>query len=132
MNPRSRSDIETRICTLTAEQLGVTEGELSPALSLVDDLAADSLDLAELAVALEDTLGIALPDTTLESVRTFGDLLDLVLSAVDGRRAAEPDRGVTPIRVVARLARPAPGGAPLERTGELTPYFTETLVDDAR
>src|SRR5262245_19304675 len=51
--PRSAAGVEPRVRWLVAEQLGVGVDELAPEVSLTDDLAADSLDLAELVVVVE-------------------------------------------------------------------------------
>jgi acyl carrier protein len=116
-----RSIVEPRVRRLVAEHLGVTEEELSPELSLVDDLAADSLDFAELAVAAEEELDLCIPEDVLASVRTFGDLIDALMTLARARR----------VPVVVRVRRPPAGiESMLERTGLLTPYLTETLADD--
>src|SRR5262245_41045213 len=122
------SIVEPRIRRLVAHHLGVTEDELAPELSLTEDLAADSLDLAELAVAVEDELDLPMPDEVLDWVRTYGDLVDATVSQMRARLAA-----ATPeVPVVARVRRhPATGDhSPLERAGLLTPYLAETLADD--
>lgn len=61
---------------LVSRHLGVGLEELVSDVSLRDDLAADSLDLVELALALEATFAIALPDHTLDRVRTYRDLVE--------------------------------------------------------
>ena len=78
-----RSIVEPRVRRLVAEHLGVAEEELSPELSLVEDLAADSLDFAELAVAVEEELDLSIPDRVLDDVRTYGDLIDATISLSD-------------------------------------------------
>jgi len=123
---------EARLRAITADRLGVAEGDLHPTLSLVDELAIDSLDLAELAASVEEELAITLPDTALDAVRTYADLVGVVLAAVEARRAREADTGLPPVRIVARISRAAVPGPPLERSGELTPYFAQTLVEDAQ
>ncbi len=72
-----------------AESLGIDEDVIEPDLSLADDLAVDSLELLEVAMALEDTLGVTIPRRRMEHVRTCGQLLALVLSLRD-RSAAVP------------------------------------------
>ena len=56
---------------MVAEQLGVGVEEIAPDVSLPDDLAADSLDLVELALALEVRCGVTISDRRLETVRTY-------------------------------------------------------------
>ncbi len=122
-----RSLVEPRMRRLVAEHLGVAEEELSPELSLVEDLAADSLDFAELALAVEDELDVVVPEELLDSVRTYGDLVEAAVALARARLESEAPR----IAVVARVCRPAAGAdATLERAGLLTPYLAETLADD--
>jgi len=119
--------IEPRLRGVVAERLGVGPEELRPDVSLTDDLAADSLDLIDLGLALEAECGVVLRRRALESVRTYGDLLVAVAAA--RRRAARRAR-VAPIVARVRIV-PARGNGGLERSGELTPYEIEILVADA-
>lgn len=122
-----RNIVEPRVRRLVAEHLGVAEDDLSPELSLVEDLAADSLDLAELALAVEDELDVLISEAVLGGVRTYGELVDVLLGLVRARFETEAP-GVS---VLARVCRSADGAAPtLERAGPLTPYLAETLADD--
>lgn len=70
--------VEPHVRRVVAEVLGVEPGEIGPAVSLVDDLAADSLDLVDIGLALEAALGVSMPDEVLEGVRTYDDLLAAV------------------------------------------------------
>src|SRR5881628_697386 len=124
---RFSNAIESRVRGIVAEHLGVGPEELRPDVSLADDLAVDSLDLIDLALALEAEWGVVLRRRALESVRTYGDLLVAVAAA--RRRAARRARGA-PIFARARV-EPARGNGGLERSGELTPYEIEILVADA-
>jgi sulfatase modifying factor 1 len=58
----SLPEIESRVCDLTAEQLGLRRSELHPGLRLIQDLHCDSLDAVELLMGVEDAFEIALPD----------------------------------------------------------------------
>src|SRR5207244_11465565 len=98
--------------------------ELRPDVSLTDDLAADSLDLIDLGLALEAECGVVLRRRALESVRTYGDLLVAVAAA--RRRAARRAR-VAPIAARARLL-PARGHGGLERPGGPPPHQIEIPV----
>jgi acyl carrier protein len=80
------------VCRVVAEVLGVEQGELVPVVSLVDDLAADSLDLVEIALGLEATLGVSMRDEVLDGVRTYGDLLAAVRRAGAARAAGGTPR----------------------------------------
>jgi acyl carrier protein len=122
-----RSIVEPRVRRLVAEHLGVAEDELSPELSLVEDLAADSLDFAELAIAVEDELDLTVPEHVLDSVRTYGELIDVMVMLTRARLASTAPR----VPVLARVRRPSVGAeGTLERSGLLTPYLAETLADD--
>src|SRR2546422_2430363 len=77
--------IEPRIRGVVTERLGVGPEELRPDVSLTDDLAADSLDLVDLGLALEAECGVVLRRRALESVRTYGDLLAAVAGASRAR-----------------------------------------------
>jgi acyl carrier protein len=115
--------VEPRIRRLVAEQLGIGTEELSPIVSLTDDLAADSLDLVELALAIEQDLDIVLPDNLMAEVRTYGDLLAVVEAVRRG-----PEDSSAPPTVWARIVREHDE---LHRAGWLTPYTAETIAEDA-
>jgi acyl carrier protein len=126
----SHATVEPLVRRIVADRLGVDREALAPAVSLTDELAADSLDLLDVAVALETECGVSLPDRAVASVRTYRDLVDAVAAAVatTGRRAADP-------AVFART-RVVPAGDPpgtrIERVGALTPYAIEVLIEDVR
>jgi acyl carrier protein len=73
--PAFDESVEPRVRRLVSTHLGVGLEQLVADVSLRDDLAADSLDLAELALALEGTFTIVVPDRILASVRTYHDLV---------------------------------------------------------
>lgn len=81
---------ETRIRRVVAEHLGLQTDQLSPEVSLTDDLAADSLDLVELAIELEEEFAVGLAEDSLDHVRTYGDLVDTVISAMRRERTLPP------------------------------------------
>jgi acyl carrier protein len=60
---------------LIAEQLGVDESRVVPSASFTDDLDADSLDLVELIMSLEEEFGVEIPDEEAEKIGTVGDAL---------------------------------------------------------
>jgi len=60
------------------EQLGVSEDEVKPEASFVDDLGADSLDLVELVMALEEEFGQEIPDEDAEKITTVQDAIDYI------------------------------------------------------
>lgn len=122
--------VEPRLRQLVADRLGVEPRELTPEVSLLDDLAADSLDLVDIALCLEGTLGVDVPETALEHVRTYGQLVEMTLDLMrHARRAVE---GADPPAMWARVLPPSGDTSrTLERAGWLTPYTVQTLVEDA-
>ncbi|MGI8855407.1 MAG: acyl carrier protein [Thermomicrobiales bacterium] len=69
----STSTIYDRLKGLVTEQLGVDEEEVTPEASFVDDLNADSLDLVELIMSLEEEFGLEISDEDAEKIVTVGD-----------------------------------------------------------
>jgi acyl carrier protein len=126
-----RYDLDLRIRNVVADVLGVEHEDLQPEVSLADDLAADSLDLVEIALGLEVELGIRIPEDVLEGVRTYAELVQATLALTRERRGTVKHE-VEPMRVSARvLPNPRAGEFVLERVGWLTPYTTETILEDA-
>ena len=66
----------TKVQEVIAEQLGTDESEIKPESSFKDDLGADSLDLFELVMALEEEYGIEIPSEDLESITTVQQIMD--------------------------------------------------------
>ncbi len=123
--------VEPRVRRVVAEQLGVGADELAPDVSLVDDLAADSLDLVELALALESELGVAVPESVIQQLRTYGDLVDSLRVLTVGPVETTSRMGRRPVfPVSARIVSGRHGGE-LCRADVSTPYAMETLVEDA-
>ena len=67
-----------RLKKIVVEQLGVDEGEVNPEASFVDDLNADSLDLVELIMSLEEEFGTEISDEDAEKIRTVQDAVDYI------------------------------------------------------
>jgi acyl carrier protein len=72
------STVEARVCKIVMEQLGVTEDEVKPAASFVEDLGADSLDTVELVMALEEEFETEIPDEEAEKITTVQAAIDYV------------------------------------------------------
>jgi len=67
--------IAEKVKKMIVEQLGVNESEVVPEAKFIDDLGADSLDIVELVMALEDEYGIEIPDEDAEKIETVGDAI---------------------------------------------------------
>jgi acyl carrier protein len=67
-----------KMTTIIEEQLGVDKERIKEDASFVDDLGADSLDLVELIMAMEEEFGIEIPDEDSEKIKTVQDALDYV------------------------------------------------------
>ncbi len=124
--------VEPRVRRLVAEHLGVGTEELTRDVSLADELAVDSLDLVELALALETEFGISMSEATLDDVRTYGELADAVCALARLRREVELRNETTREPLIwARVVLPRGHGSELQRSGWLTPYTAETIAEDA-
>ena len=69
-------EIFDKVKEIIVEQLGVQETSINLEASFVDDLGADSLDIVELVMALEEEFNIEIPDADAEKVATVGDVVD--------------------------------------------------------
>ncbi len=67
---------QTRIVDIIANQLGVDKDIVTPGANIVDDLGADSLDVVELVMALEEAFDTEIPDEEAEKIRTVQDILE--------------------------------------------------------
>ncbi len=70
--------IEQRVKEIIVEQLGVNEAEVTPEAKFVDDLGADSLDLVELVMALEEEYNMEISDEDAEKILTVGDAIEYI------------------------------------------------------
>ena len=77
-----------RVKGIVVDQLGVAEEEVSTEASFIDDLGADSLDVVELVMALEEEFGVEIPDEDAEKIITVGEAVKYIESHA-GERAAE-------------------------------------------
>jgi acyl carrier protein len=72
--------VENRIKSIIADQLGVAEDQVKPESKFIEDLGADSLDIVELIMAMEEEFQTEIPDEEAEKIRTVGDAINYVSS----------------------------------------------------
>ena len=71
-------EMEARLKKIVAEQLGVDEAKIVPSAKFSEDLNADSLDLVEMIMSLEEEFGVEIPDDEAEKILTVGDALNYI------------------------------------------------------
>ena len=71
-------EVFEKVKNIIVEQLGVAETSVEMDASFIDDLGADSLDIVELVMALEEEFDIEIPDADAEKVVTVGDVVDYI------------------------------------------------------
>jgi acyl carrier protein len=67
-----------KVKEIVVEQLGVEESEVTMEASFIDDLGADSLDIVELIMALEEEFDLEIPDKEAEKITTVGDAVEYI------------------------------------------------------
>jgi acyl carrier protein len=72
------SDIFTRVKNIVVDRLGVDESKVTPEATFKDDLGADSLDVVELIMELEDEFDLEISDDDAEKINTVGDVVTYI------------------------------------------------------
>ncbi len=70
--------VEQKVKGIIAEQLGVSEDEIKPTSSFIEDLGADSLDIVELVMAMEEEFEVEIPDEEAENIKTVQDAINYI------------------------------------------------------
>ena len=73
-----RDEIMDKVRGVIVEQLNVDEDVVTEDASFIDDLGADSLDIVELVMALEEEFGISIPDEEAENIKSVGDAVNYI------------------------------------------------------
>jgi acyl carrier protein len=74
------TNVEGKVKSIIAEQLGVGEDEIKAESNFIDDLGADSLDIVELVMAMEEEFEVEIPDDEAENIKTVGDAINYINS----------------------------------------------------
>ena len=74
----SDNSLADRVTKIIVEQLGVNEDQVKPEAKFVEDLGADSLDIVELVMALEEEFGTEIPDEDAEKLLSVGDVTKFI------------------------------------------------------
>ena len=77
------SSVQERVIGIVAEQLGVEKEKVKPETSFVNDLGADSLDIVELLMSLEEEFDLEIPDEDAEQIQTIGDAISYLKERVE-------------------------------------------------
>ena len=77
-------EIEDRVRKILAENLSVPQDDITMESRFQEDLDADSLDLVEAVLALEEEFGVSIPEEEMEGVKTVGEAVNLVAAKLDG------------------------------------------------
>jgi len=83
--PGGFMSVEQKVKQIIAEQLGVDESQVDNTASFVDDLGADSLDIVELTMALEEAFDLEIPDEDAEKITTVKDAIDYIEAKKAGK-----------------------------------------------
>ncbi len=76
------NEIEEKVVSIVAEQMGVDKGEISRETNFVNDLNADSLDTVELVMEFEDEFETSIPDEQAEKIQSVGQAIDFISEQV--------------------------------------------------
>ncbi|MFA9476793.1 acyl carrier protein [Phycisphaerales bacterium AB-hyl4] len=71
-------EIEEKVISIVAEQMGVDKGEINRETNFVNDLNADSLDTVELVMEFEDEFETSIPDEEAEKIQTVGQAIEFI------------------------------------------------------
>lgn len=72
------ANIEQKVKSIIADQLGVGEDEIKPTSSFIEDLGADSLDIVELVMAMEEEFEVEIPDEEAEKITSVKQAIDYI------------------------------------------------------
>ena len=74
----AKEEIFAKLKELVVDRLGVEEDEVTMEATMQDDLGADSLDLVDLVMSVEEEFGVKVADEDLENIKTVGDIVNYI------------------------------------------------------
>jgi acyl carrier protein len=77
------ASVEERVIELVCENLGVNKEQITRSSSFIEDMGADSLDIVELVMELEEEFEITIPDDQAEKIKTVGEAIDYIQRELD-------------------------------------------------
>jgi len=80
VNSLTRAEVEEKVISIVAEQLGSEKSSIQPTSSFGEDLGADSLDTVELVMAFEEEFGTEIPDDEAEKIQTVDQAVDYIVN----------------------------------------------------
>jgi acyl carrier protein len=83
MSSMSKDEILAKLKPIIAEQLGVDEADVTPEASFTEDLNADSLDLVEMIMSLEEQFKLQISDEDAEKITTVGEAVEYISEHLD-------------------------------------------------
>lgn len=72
------ASVEERVIEIVSENLGVNKEQITRSTAFIEDLGADSLDIVELVMELEEDFDITIPDDQAEKIKTVGEAIDYI------------------------------------------------------
>ena len=110
----TRPQIHSKVRSIICDQLSLTPDQLTDMSNLEGDLKADSLDITEIGMSLEDEFGIVIEDEALARLKTLGDAVDYICEAkgipISSPSPSQPSKNWPPAYVA---PLPAPAAPPL-------------------
>jgi acyl carrier protein len=94
VNTNLSEEDKITIQTIIMDQLTVSREQVTPDARLAEDLNADSLDMIEITMMLEERFGLATPDAKVEQIKTVADIYDFIASAREEAKMRSPDNSV--------------------------------------
>ncbi len=78
-------EIEDKVMSIVSEQMGINKAEITREVSFINDLNADSLDIVELVMELEDSFETQIPDEEAEKIQTVGAAIDYIVNVAQSK-----------------------------------------------